>query len=163
MKKNLLIQISYFCFLILFILIFWGCSSSKAKDPKPLLNIEFGSLNSWINLMPGSPSTFNFSGIISIKNNNHFVVDSIKFFDVKVYQNKQLVYKYAPEIKRLNSTGIKSLAPGDSVLFRFGTKQGLTLNDKINDHDPIITEVSFSFDTFILRYKSDEIKINKVY
>lgn len=138
-----------------------GCSGSKVTGNELAINIDPVKIDSWVNLMPGSEYTFFVNGLLRIKNNTDFDIDSLKL-RLNVFQGDNMIYSIKPVIDASSEerTLFKS---GIEREFTFSVEKGLKINKDLNYDKPVNLEFMFSAKGKMCTYKLDSIKIEKVY
>jgi hypothetical protein len=144
MKKLLLIG--------LLLLPFFGCSSSSVDYQRMIVVNE---INLWLNLMPGGPPTFHFSGQVGAEIE---IADEVELEKVEIYQNKKMIFSEKPFFTRLT----KQVPHFNKYLFIFGIKEGLP-SQLINSNDSVDLILIFIVQGETISIKINEIIIEKVY
>jgi hypothetical protein len=133
------------------LLTFFGCSSSIEYQRMITLN----EVNLWLNLMPGGPPTFHFSGQVGVEVE---IVDEIELEEVHVFQRNKKLFTERPFFTRLS----KQVPQFNKYLFIFGIKDGLP-SHQINTDLPTDLVLVFNVNGEEVKFFIDEITIEKVY
>lgn len=150
-----------FLFSLLGVLYLTGCSGSKTTGNELAINIDLVKISSWVNLMPGSESSFFVNGLLRIKNNNDFDIDSLRL-RLNVYQDNNMLYSIKPTIDAAAEER-SSFKSGLEKEFTFAVEKGLKINKDLNFDKPVNLEFMFSAKGKLYTYKLDSITIEKAY
>jgi len=116
-------------------LVFAGCSGSQSGNDELSLKIEGSQADAWINVMPGSRTTFFVTGSLSIRNYGDSTVNSIKIMKCLVSQGKDIIYDLIPDLK--DSLGsLMSVESGQLKIGLFSSK-GVELKNEFNTDKPV--------------------------
>jgi len=106
-----------------------SCSPSSQKNEIQNFEVIITEMNTWLNLMPGSPGKFFLQGEIIIKNLTNETIEEISIDTVKVYSQEKLLFNFIPIFELKNQDGQKILLPDSSVEYRFRTDGGIRLGN----------------------------------
>lgn len=138
-----------------------GCSGSKETGNELAINIDPVKVDSWVNLMPGDEPSFFVTGLLRIRNNNDFEIDSLKL-RLNVYQDDNILYSIKPAIDA--SAEEKSIfKPGIEREFTFAVERGQKINKNMNFDKPVDLEFMFSAEGKLCCYKLDSVNVEKAY
>ena len=82
---------------------------------------------------------------------------------IKIYQNKKLIYDFVPFVNDITISESASFAPNQSRDFMFGTNPGLKQKNDLNIERNVLLNFTFSSGGKVLELNSENIKIEKVY
>lgn len=152
---------NFLLLLILGVIYLTGCSGSKTTGNELAINIDPVKVDSWVNLMPGSETSFFVNGLLRIKNNSDFDIDTLKL-RLNVYQDENMLYSIKPIIDP-SAEEKSSFKSGLEREYTFAVEKGLKLNKALNFDKPVNLEFMFSAKGKLYTYKLDSIKIEKAY
>ena len=112
---------------LLLLILTLSCSHSGQKNEKQNFEVVITEMNTWLNLMPGSPGKFFLQGEMIIKNLTDETIEDISIDNVKVYSQEKLLFNFSPILEFKNLDGQKILKPGSSIEYRFRTDGGIRL------------------------------------
>ncbi len=150
-------------FIISFMVVLISCSSSKDESEKPGIEVKSYSVDCWLNLMPGAPGKFFMNGEMKIKNLTEDDINKIEFNRVTVYSNKEVVYTFTPFTETENGGYNLSLKSASEKSFRFGTKRGLKMDERLISNDKIDMSVEMMYDGKKFVYDIKDIKVERAY
>ena len=111
---------------IFFIALLVCCSSRQEKDE---LEIEVVEINSWLNLMPGSPGKFFLQGELAITNRGEEEIIALNIESISVYSGMVSIYNFKPYFESDSHSKGNSISSNATKNFRFGTEEGLKINE----------------------------------
>ena len=129
--------------LILVVLTFIACSSSKTGEETLQLEIEVSELHSWLNLMPGSPGKFHLLGEFKIINPGSKVIEELKLDKIIIYSDKEVVYSFFPFFNQKDLSEVNSIEHGGSMEYTFGVESGLKVDERLITNNLIDIKMKF--------------------
>ena len=157
MKINLL---SVF-FLLIYCLIV-GCSTNISNNSLNI-KVEFTKIDSWLNLMPLSGNKYYVAGEYTVKNNTDSTIKNLELKQIKIYQNKKLLYSFTPVVTDVTMLESAVLAPRQTRNYKFGTAPGLVQKSELDNEKNISLKFAFTAGDKFLELTTENIKIEKVY
>ncbi|MDP2303435.1 MAG: hypothetical protein Q8N03_13545 [Ignavibacteria bacterium] len=129
-----------------------GCTSSSINYEKM---ITVNEINLWINLMPGGPPTFHFSGQVGAEIE---IAEDIELIEVRISQNQKQIFSEKPFFTRLS----KQVPQYNKYLYIFGIKEGLPSN-LINSDSLVDVILIFDVNGDRFSITLNKLSIEKVY
>ena len=139
-----------------------GCSHLSG-DGSLKLSVQVIKVDSWLNLMPGGPGSFHFSGNFVVKNLGKCKVDSLSLNKVSVIQNNNELYSIIPVFKSKTDGDNHELDREGEKEFDFYTSSGLTIKKELDASLPIKLILMLTDSNSVFAYEVENIKIEKVY
>jgi hypothetical protein len=150
----------FLCLLYLAILI--GCSGSNQDVNNLNLKIKTQQINSWVNLMPGSKSSFFISGSIQVKNTENSAIDTLMLLKCDVLQEDKIIYHLYPGFHK--SVDISSrLKSGEEGIFTINLSPGAPIKKELNLEKPVSINLYLSALSKVIVHKIDRIYVIKTY
>jgi hypothetical protein len=152
---------SLYILLIVISAILAGCNPSLNEGRKLNLKINLVKINAWINLMPGKETSFHISGTVNIKNNEENTLSDVHLRGIVITQGKDLVSQSKILFNSLSGENI--IEPNSNLNFDFKASMNMNMMNNINRNNPIAIEFLFTSSGKNFNFKSDKIKIDKIY
>ena len=114
---------------LLILMLTLSCSPSSRKNEIQNFEVVITEMNTWLNLMPGSPGKFFLQGEMIIKNLTGETIEDISIDNLKVYSKEKLLFNFIPILELKNQEDQKILQPRSSLEFRFRTDGGIRLGN----------------------------------
>lgn len=114
----------------------------------------------WLNLMPGGPGSFHFSGEYSVIKSYKNCAVSLN--EVKIISEEKIIYNLIPEIqnKFLDSDPKK---PADKITYQFYSKPDIPIKEEINKFAKIDIVLIFTVDTLKVEKELTGIEVTRAY
>jgi hypothetical protein len=145
-------------------LIFSGCGGQKESGNNLLnISVKHTYIYSWLNLMPGSPSSFHITGNLRITNSGNAAVDNISLIEITISQNNFVIYKFSPEFETIHPEEDHSLRKNEVKEFRFNTNTRLSISPELKADKTIDAKLIFSSGGRTSEYMIKDIVIEKAY
>ena len=142
-------------------LILASCSGSKpGSGDLPLITTNLKA-DAWINLMPGSMSTFFVTGSFNITNTSDSTINSLQIIKCLVSQNNDIIYNLIPDLKDTLGS-LLSMKPGQSKKGIF-TSKGVELKNEFNTDKTVDLRIILFSTNKTKEVLIPRIKITKVY
>jgi hypothetical protein len=149
--------------IIVSILFINGCAASEGKEDDENISVKINQLDSWLNLMPGGPSSFHIAGEIAVINESETLINKFSIEEILIYQDEKLLYKISPFLETIPMGEDFSIQKENEKKFLFGTRPGLQISKELNPEHFISAELKFSADETIVNLSVDSIRIEKAY
>ncbi len=157
MKKNFIYGIILFLFCNVI-----GCSTDISSN-RLNIKVEFTKINSWLNLMPGSSHNFYLAGEYKVRNNTDSTIKKLELKQVKIYQDKKLIYSFTPFVTDISILESTEFVPDQTREFKFGTNPGLKQKSELDTEKNILIKFTFTSGNKFLELPNENINIEKVY
>lgn len=154
MKKKLSL---YFVIIISFIT---GCASSTTENENEMkVEIEFVTLDSWLNLMPGPGSTglFHIAGEISVTNNSEKEIRNFTISKIDILIEEEFLSTVKVETRTKYQEPQNIIQPGATKNYQFNTPPGIKLDERIMNTDSVSAKFYLVSDE-----KSKELNVKKI-
>ena len=148
---------------LLILMLTLSCSPSGQKNEIQNFEVVITEMNTWLNLMPGSPGKFFLQGEMIIKNLTGETIEDISIDNLKVYSKEKLLFNFSPILELKNQDGQKILQPHSSIEYRFRTDGGIRLGniEILDDKVDIIFSVTGDSGKYIVDLKN--INVERTY
>lgn len=132
-----------------------SCSSSGQKTEIQNIEVVITGMNTWLNLMPGSPGKFFLQGEMTVKILADETLTDISIKNIKVYSREKLIFNFTPILELKYQDDQMTLRPGSSVEYRFGTDGGIRLGavEIPDDKVDVIFSVSGGYGKYLVDLK----------
>lgn len=140
-----------------------GCSSSNVEKETLDIKLINLSIDSWLNLMPGSPGKFHLQGELTVKNSGEDKLNDLELKNILVYSEEEFVYNIVPYFSLKNKQEEKNILPGDQRNFVFGTESGLRADEILMKNNLINVKLDFVAEQGVYSFMEKEIPVERAY
>ena len=127
------------------------------------LSVKTIKIDSWLNLMPGSPGSFHIAGEIKLKNEKCCEIKNLQLSTITLTQLDKKLYSFVPEFTAKIENGDNAIPSETEINFLFYTKSGLPINKELDVELPVKLIMLFKENEDSFLYEIENIKVEKVY
>ena len=143
-----------------------GCASSTTENENEMnVEIEFVTLDSWLNLMPGPGKTgaFHIAGEIKVTNNSDESIRNFTITKIDILIGEEFLSTVKVETRTKYQQPQNIILSGGTSEYQFNTSPGIKLDEKIMNTDSISAKFYFGSDDKSKELLVEEIELTRAY